>query len=95
MDSQQQLLFRIGFLHEQVSGIFAALKHMIRGTEKWEKSRANLAYIKSEIGDLIVQTHLLCTQLKMDYEECEELGWKRYNEIKAKWDESGYGNKWV
>lgn len=95
MNKEQRLLFRIGFLHAQVSGIFGALKHMVRGTEDWEQARANIAYVKSEIGDLIVQTHLLCDQLNVDYEECEQLGWKRYKELKDSWDEKGYGAKWV
>ena len=95
MDTEKRLLFRIGFLHAQVSAVFAALKHIIRGTEDWEKSRANIAYVKSEIGDLIVQTHLLCDQLNLDYKECEQLGWKRYEEIKANWDAMGYGEKWA
>lgn len=95
MDPEQRLLFRIGFLHAQVSGIFGALKHILRGTEDWERSRANIAYIKSEIGDLIVQTHLLCDQLDLDYEECEQLGRDRYKELKENWDEHGYSDKWV
>ena len=48
MDLEQRLLFRIGFLHAQVSGIFGALKHILRGTEDLEQSRANIAFIKSE-----------------------------------------------
>ena len=95
MDSEARLLFRIGFLHAQVSGIFGALKHIIRGTEDWERSRANIAYVKSEIGDLIVQTHLLCGQLDLDYEECEQLGRDRYEELKESWDAQGYGDKWA
>ena len=95
MDPAQRLLFRIGFLHAQVSGIFGALKHILRGTEDLERSRANIAFIKSEIGDLIVQTRLLCDQLDVDYQECEQLGWERYKEIKASWEASGYGDKWA
>ena len=92
---EQRLLFRIGFLHAQISGIFDAMKHILRGTEEWEKSRANIAFVKSQIGDLIVQTHLLCDQLDIDYKECEDLGWERYNELKASWEEKGFGDKWV
>lgn len=89
-----QILFRIGFLHAQVSGIFGAVKHILRGTEGWD-SRANLAYVKSEIGDLIKQTHLLCEQLALDYTECERLGEQRYQESKAEWEKRGFGDKWV
>jgi len=95
MDLEQRLMFRIGFLHAQVSGIFNALKYILRGTEEWERSRANMAYIESEVGDLIVQTQLLCEQLKIDYKKCEELGWKRYEELKADWEAKGYGDKWA
>jgi len=95
MHPEQRLLFRIGFLHAQVSGIFAALKHILRGTEDVERSRANIAYVKSEIGDLIVQTHLLCDNLGVDYDECAKLGWERYEELKAEWDGKGYGDKWA
>ncbi|GAG62961.1 unnamed protein product, partial [marine sediment metagenome] len=49
MDLEQRLMFRIGFLHAQVSGIFNALKHILRGTEDWERSRANMAFIESEV----------------------------------------------
>jgi len=94
MDKTTQILFRIGFLHQEVSGIFAALKHILRGTEEWD-SRAELAYVKSEIGDLIKQTHLLCEQLALDYDECEKLGEERYNESKAEWEKMGFGDKWV
>ena len=72
MDLEQRLLFRIGFLHAQVSGIFNALKHILRGTEDWERSRANIAFIETEVGDLIVQTHLFCEQLDIDYKKCEQ-----------------------
>lgn len=95
MDLEQRLMFRIGFLHAQVSGIFDALKHILRGTEDWERSRANMAYIESQVGDLIVQTHLLCDQLNIDYKKCEQLGWKRYEELKASWEAKGYGDKWA
>jgi hypothetical protein len=95
MNREQRLLFRIGFLHAQVSGIFGALKHILRGTEDWDTSRANIAFVKGEIGDLIVQTHLLCDQLNVDYKECEQLGWERYKEIKASWEAKGYGDRWA
>jgi NTP pyrophosphatase (non-canonical NTP hydrolase) len=95
VEKEQRLLFRIGFLHAQVSGIFGALKHIMRGTEERGDSRASLAYVKSEIGDLIVQTHLLCDQLDLDYGECEKLGWQRYEELKEIWDTKGYGDKWA
>jgi hypothetical protein len=95
MDLEERLLFRVGFLHAQVSGIFGALKHTLRGTEDLDRARANMAYIESQVGDLIVQTHLLCDQLEIDYRKCEQLGWKRYNELKASWDASGYGDKWA
>lgn len=95
MNLEERLLFRIGFLHAQVSGIFGALKHILRGTEDWEPSRANVAFVKSEIGDLIVQIHLLCDQLSIDYKECEQLGWERYEEIKASWEAKGYGDRWA
>lgn len=95
MDVEQRLMFRIGFLHAQVSGIFDALKHILRGTEAWERSRATMAHIESQMGDLIVQTHLLCDQLSIDYAKCERLGWKRYEKLKAKWDAEGYGDKWA
>jgi hypothetical protein len=95
MDKEQRLLFRIGFLHAQVSGIFGALKHIMRGTEEQGDVRASLAYVKTEIGDLIVQTHLLCDQLNLDYKECEKLGWDRYKELKEIWDAKGYGDKWA
>lgn len=94
MDKSMQILFRIGFLHQQISGIFAALKHILRGTEEWD-SRANLAFVKSEVGDLIIQTHLLCQQLELDYKECEALGWDRYKESKREWEKKGFGDKWV
>lgn len=94
MDKTTQILFRIGFLHAQVSGIWGALKHILRGTEEWD-SRANTAFVKSEIGDLIIQTHKLCEQLELDYKECEDLGWERYNESKAEWERRGFGDKWV
>ena len=95
MDLEQRLLFRIGFLHAQVSGIFSALKHMLRGTEDWERSQANTAFIESEMGDLIVQAHLLCDELDIDYRKCERLGWKRYKELKASWEAKGYGDRWA
>jgi len=95
MEHEQRILFRIGFLHAQVSGIFDAMKHILRGTEGWEQSRANIAFVKSQMGDLIVQTHLLCDNLDIDYKECEDLGWDRYNELKAIWEEKGFGDKWV
>jgi hypothetical protein len=95
MDLEQRLMFRIGFLHAQVSGIFDALKHILRGTADWERSRANIAYIESQVGDLIVQTHLLCDQLNIDYKKCEQLGWARYEELKASWEAKGYGDKWA
>lgn len=94
MDKSMQILFRIGFLHQEVSGIFASLKHIIRGTESWD-SRANIAFVKSDVGDLIVQTHLLCQQLELDYKECERLGWERYDESKAEWEKKGFGDKWI
>jgi len=92
---EQQILFRIGFLHQQVSGIFANLKHIIRGTQDIADSKAEMAYVESEIGDLIVQTHLLCQQLGVDYEKCRHLGWTRYNESKEAWEQAGFGDKWV
>jgi hypothetical protein len=95
MDQEERLLFRIGFLHEQISGIFGALKHILRGTEEWEKSKANMAYIESEVGDLIVQTQLLCEQLNIDYKKCEKLGWERYRDLKAEWESKGFGDKWA
>jgi hypothetical protein len=95
MDLEQRLLFRIGFLHSQVSGIFDALKHILRGTEEWERSRANIAFVESQIGDLIVQTHLLCDQLDINYEKCDKLGWDRYNELKTSWEQKGLGDKWA
>lgn len=94
MDRRTQILFRIGFLHAQVSGIWGALKHILRGTEEWD-CRAHMAYVKSEIGDLIKQTHLLCEQLELDYNECEKLGDERYEESKAQWEKKGFGDKWV
>ena len=94
MDKRTRILFRIGFLHAQVSGIFGALKHILRGTEEWD-CRASTGFVKSEIGDLIVQTHLLCEQLGLDYAELEKVGWERYNESKAEWERRGFGDKWV
>jgi hypothetical protein len=95
MKKEERLLFRIGFMHAQVSGIFGALKHIMRGTEEQGDSRASLAYVKTEVGDLIVQIHLLCEQLNLNYKECEKLGWDRYNELKEIWDSRGYGDKWA
>jgi len=95
MNLEQRLMFRIGFLHAQVSSIFNALKHILRGTEEWERSRANIAYVESEVGDLIVQTQLLCDQMEIDYKKCEKLGWERYQELKTAWEEQGFGDKWA
>lgn len=92
---EQRILFRIGFLHQQVSGIFANLKHILRGTQDIADSKAEMAYVESEIGDLIIQTHLLCDQLEVDYGKCEKLGWERYDESKEAWEKAGYGDKWV
>ena len=92
---ERRILFRIGFLHQQVSGIFANLKHILRGSQDVADIRAEMAYVKSEVGDLIIQTHLLCQQLGTDYGECEALGWERYNESKAEWEKKGYGDKWI
>jgi len=94
MDKATQILFRIGFLHAQVSGIWGALKHILRGTEEWD-CRASMGFVKSEVGDLIKQTHLLCEQLGLDYQECEKLGEQRYQESKAEWERRGFGNKWA
>ena len=95
MDLEERLLFRIGFLHAQVSGIFRALKHILRGTEDLERPRVDMAYIESQVGDLIVQTHLLCDQVDIDYKKCEDMGRKRYEELKASWDAKGYSDKWA
>ena len=95
MDSEQRILFRIGFLHSQVSSIFNAMKHILRGTEDCEQSQTNIAYVKNQVGDLIVQTQLLCDQLDIDYKTCENLGWKRYKKMKSNWEKKGYGDKWV
>lgn len=54
-----------------------------------------MAFVKSEIGDLIKQTRLLCEQLELDYAECERLGIERYEESKAEWERRGSGDKWV
>jgi len=94
MDKSTQILFRIGFLHAQVSGIFGAMKHILRGTERWD-SRANIAFVKSEVGDLIKQTHLLCEQLGIDYWECEKLGDDRYSESTWEGEQRGFGDTWV
>ncbi len=93
--NERQILFRIGFLHQQVSGIFCNLKHILRGSQDVADTKAEMAYVKTEIGDLIVQTHLLCQQLDVVYKECEALGWDRYTESKAEWKKKGCGDKWV
>jgi len=92
---EQQILFRIGWLHQQISGIFGNLKHILRGTQDMADSKAEMVYVESEIGDLIVQTHLLCSLLELDYRKCEQLGWERYYESKEAWEKAGYGDKWV
>ncbi len=93
--NERQILFRIAFMHAQVSGIFGSIKHILRGSEPVADSRANMAFVKSEIGDLIKQTHLLVEQLGLDYQECDQLGTERYDESKAEWEKRGYGDKWV
>lgn len=93
--NERQILFRLEFLHAQVSGVFGSIKHILRGSEPVADSRANMAFVKSEVGDLIKQTHLLCEQLGIDYVECEQLGIERYDESKTEWEKKGFGDKWV
>lgn len=90
----QQILFRLLFIHQETSGIFTSLKHILRDVESWD-DRASRGFVKSELSDLIVQVELLCQQLNLDYADIRALGWERYNESRAMWEKRGMGDRWV
>lgn len=93
IDKTEQILWRIGFMVAELGGIFSAVKHILRGTEEWD-SRATRAFVKSEVADLIKQTHLFCEQFGIDFHECEVMGEERYDESLKMWQDKGDGPKW-
>lgn len=94
---EMEFIWRIAFLHSEVSGMFKSMMHVVRELDKTKDDEALSAYLanaRAELGDLIVQAELMADFLGVNFDDARKEGWKKYIEARGIWEEKGRSEKW-
>ena len=83
----------------QIGDVCGAIKHLVRGTVDLADNapfrKAHILFLKSALGDAMLQLQFLANDLGVDRFELEELAVQRYKERKQEFAKAGKLDQWI
>jgi hypothetical protein len=86
-DNEELMLMCLIFLN-QSGNIAGTLNHMLRTDDDKEKEAYKL-HLKCDISDAVFMLKKLSKALNLDYDEIQDIGYKRYDEALKNWRSQG------
>ncbi|KKN55153.1 hypothetical protein LCGC14_0585250 [marine sediment metagenome] len=79
----------------QTAGLADCLRNLSSQNRSEEELAGYVAYMKTELADMIVLVNRFCDALGLNPVEVAELGWQRDEEKRKEWQRRHPGQHWV
>ena len=88
MTDNEELMLMCLIFANQAGNVSGTLNHMLRTGDEKEKEAYKL-HLKCDIADAVFMLKRMSKALKLDYDEIQEIGYRRFEEARNTWRSEG------